>query len=128
MKRYLSLLITVIIYFFIPHVSMGAEQPYEVWLTKKISDSQLEIIMCVKNNTSQEVTLTLKIKAEKTGKAGTSQTTQSKGVFLKSNEKKCLSRLIFNTSAYDVYKIILEAYKDNQLVAKDSIVKERENE
>ncbi len=128
MKKYLFLFGTIMIYICNPLISKGANQPYEAWLTKEISKSQIKITACCKNNTPSEVNIILKIIAEKKGKAGISKTAQSNSISLQSNEKKCLSQIVFNFSANDEYQINLEAYKDSQLVAKDSIVKGRENE
>lgn len=128
MKKYLLLLGTIMIYTFTPFISNGVNQPYEAWLTEERSKSKIKITACCKNNTSSEVNIILKIIAEKKSIAGISKTTQSKSIFLQSNEKKCLSQIVFNFSANDEYQINLEAYKDNLLVAKDYIVKGRKNE
>jgi len=78
---------------------------------------------CIRNNTNQNVTLTIKITGEKKGKTGISKSIQSNQVSLKANEEKCSSQLIFNLIDNDDYLIILECYKNNQLIAKDSIKK-----
>lgn len=125
MKKYL---LPLIICIFSPFISEGKDQAYEAWLHKEIIDSQLKITACCKNNTSEKANIILKITAEKRGKAGTSKTIQSSGVILNADEQKCFSKIVFNLYSGDEYKVILEAYKDNQIIAKDSILKGNKNE
>lgn len=124
MKDLFCLIGTVLISVSLFSNSFGEEKKeYEAWLVKEIVNSNLIIKACCKNNTAEETKIILKITAEKKGKAGTSRSIQSNVVLLKAKEKKCDSQIVFNLLEYDNYNIILEAYKDNNLIARDFIVK-----
>lgn len=128
MKNFLFLLGAILISAFFSSISFGEKKEYEVWLSREKINSQLEIIACCKNNTTQETKIILKVIAEKNGKTGKSKTIQSNGIILKANEKKCSSQIVFNISKDDNYQIILEAYKDDRLIAKDFITNGTEND
>lgn len=124
MKNFLFLIGTMLISTMVFSNSYGdVKKDYESWLFKEIKDSHVIIKACVRNNTNQNVTLLIKIIGEKIGKTGISKSIQSNEVSLKAKEEKCSSQLIFNLTDNDDYQIVLECYKDNQLIAKDSIKK-----
>lgn len=97
---------------------------YDVWLLKEIKNSHLVVKACCRNNTSQEAKIFLKIISEKTGKAGKSKSFQSNEILLRAKEEKCTSQIALNLTSDDDYRIILEAYKNGELIATDSIKKE----
>ncbi|MDI1472783.1 hypothetical protein QI155_09595 [Thermodesulfovibrio sp. 1176] len=126
MKNFLFLIGTMLISTIVFSNSYGDEKKdYEAWLIKEIKNSQLITKACVRNNTNRSVILMIKITGEKISKTGISRSTQSNEIFLKANEEKCSSQLSFNLIDIDNddYQISLECYKDNQLIAKDSIKK-----
>ncbi|ODA44572.1 hypothetical protein THER_0720 [Thermodesulfovibrio sp. N1] len=126
MKNFLFLIGTMLISTIVFSNSYGDEKKdYEAWLIKEIKNSQLITKACVRNNTNRSVILMIKITGEKISKTGISRSTQSNEIFLKANEEKCSSQISFNLIDIDNddYQISLECYKDNQLIAKDSIKK-----
>lgn len=128
MKKYLIILSTFIFYISHSPLSKGEAQAYEAWLQKEVSNSQIKVTACCKNNTSHKSTITMKISAEKKGKDGLSKITQSNIVILHPHEKKCLSQLILNFSEDDKYKITLDAYENNHLISTYSILKGKNDE
>ncbi|MFH0907023.1 MAG: curli-like amyloid fiber formation chaperone CsgH [bacterium] len=96
-------------------------QEYEAWLETKTDNSRLEIKAYCRNNTSEDCVLRYNLKARKKGKAGTTFSSQSGSVYLRSQEEKCLSELGLGVSPKDEYEIKLEVYKDGKLIAEDSL-------
>lgn len=123
-KKLIYLIGTLLIYGTLCSNSFGEQGgKYEVKFEKEFSNSSLNIKVCSKNNTDEEVKIILKTIVEKQGKAGTSKVIQSNGINLKAYEKKCFSKIVLDLSSEDDYRITLEAYKDKKLITKEYIRK-----
>lgn len=94
---------------------------YTAWLTIESNDSGIKIKAYCLNNTPEDVVLRYELKAKKTGKAGTAQTSQAGSVEIAGGGEKCLSRLGLSVSADDRCRIELKIYKDGKLIAEDSV-------
>ena len=97
------------------------EKAYKAWIVVEYKDSYLKVEAFCFNNTSEDEVLRYRLEAKKSGESGTAHTCQSGSVCIPSQEKKCLSKLTLGVSPKDHYQIKLEVYKDEKLVAKDSI-------
>lgn len=116
----------LIVTFLISHVffsnSFGEEEKVIlVNFEKNLINNNLIIKTSFKNNKEEKVTVILKTTAEKRGKAGKSKIFQSNFVNLEAYEEKCLSRVVLNLESGEEYKVIIEAYENNKLIAKESI-------
>ena len=94
---------------------------YRAWIGIEYEDSYLKIRAFCFNNTLKDEVLRYKLEAKKSGKSGTAHSCQSGSVYIPSQEKKCLSQLTLGVSPKDHYQITLEVYKDEKLVAEDSV-------
>ena len=94
---------------------------YKAWIVIEPGDSGIRIRPFCQNNTSEDVVLRYEMKAKKTGRSGTSQSSQSGSVEIAAGQEKSLSRLNLGVSGKDRYEINLKVYKDGKLVAKDSV-------
>jgi len=97
------------------------DEAHTAWIAIESCNSGLKILPFCRNNTSQDVVLRYDLKAEKTGAAGTAQTSQAGSVHIAGWQKECLSRLSLSVSASDQYQIELKVYKDKKLVAEDFV-------
>lgn len=93
---------------------------YRAWIEIEYKDSYLKIRAFCFNNTSENRILRYKLEARKRGKSGTARTSQLGSVYIPSQEKKCLSKLVLSVYPKDFYQIKLEVYKDGKLIAEDS--------
>ncbi len=96
---------------------------YEAWLIIETDINHLKIKTCCKNNTSEKATLILILTSEKCGKSGISKSSQSSEVILEAGETRCFPHLTINENIGDEYRIQLKAYKDNKLIAEDTVFK-----
>lgn len=97
------------------------DQDYKAWITVESQDSHLSIKAYCLNNTSEGSLLKYQLKAVKCGSAGRTSSSQSGYVYLGSQEKQFLSQLGLGVSPKDEYRIKLEVYKGEKLVAEDSV-------
>ena len=122
-KRILSLL-------FIPEreapqeeeeIETGDGSTYRAWIALEYHRSHVKVRAFCFNTTGEDEMLQYKLKAKKRGPRGTVSTSQSGSVYIPSRKKKCLSQLILGVSPKDCYEIKLQVYKDEKLVAEDSV-------
>ena len=102
--------------------ALAQAQEYKAWLKIETNNSHLEIKAYCRNNTSEDSILRYKLKAQKRGGTGKTNSFQSGSVYLQSQSEKCLSKLGLRVSLKDEYEIKLEVYKRGKLVAKDFVV------
>jgi len=114
------ILIVLIVFIFLPSNAVSAEglKDYQAWLSVESQNSHLKIKAYCRNNTSEDSFLKYRLSAVKIGKTGRSISSQSGSVYLRSQEKKCLSQLSLEVSPKDGYEIKLEVYsREGKLVA-----------
>ena len=101
--------------------SQPKSSDYDAWIAIESDDSGIKAKAYCRNNTLVDAVVRYELKATKTGKAGKAQTSQSGSVEIAGREKNSLSRLGLSVSADDRYRIELKVYKDEKLVAEDSV-------
>jgi len=94
---------------------------YRAWIVIEYKDSYFQIRAFCFNNTSKDEVLRYKLEVRKNGKGGTAHTRQAGSVHIPSQRRKCLSKLTLGISPKDCYQIKLEVYKNEKLVAEDSV-------
>jgi hypothetical protein len=97
------------------------EKAYESWIEVEYKDSCLKIRAFCFNNTSEEEVLRYKLEVTKSGKSGTTNSSQAGSVHIPSQEKRCLSQATLGISPKDHYQIKLGVYKDGKLVTGDLV-------
>ena len=90
----------------------------KIHLTQK-QDKMLEIEGTIYNGGTNEINIFYELTATKSGQS--SSTSKQSGSFnISSKEKVVLSKLTVNLNKNDLYKIKLQVFENNQLIAEDS--------
>ena len=90
----------------------------KIHLTQK-QDKMLEIEGTIYNGGTNEINIFYELTATKSGQS--SSTSKQSGSFnISSKEKVVLSKLTVNLNKNDLYKIKLQVFEHNQLIAEDS--------
>ena len=93
---------------------------YRAWISVEWEDSVLMRVKCF-CEAPEDGYVRYELKAAKSGGTGTSKTSQSGRVYVKKNEAKALSLLKLGISSDDSYIIRLKLYKEENMVAEDSV-------
>jgi len=101
---------------------LAQAQDYKAWIEIEADNSHLRIKAFCFNNTPKDSVVRYQLKTEKIGKNGKTFISQSGSVFVPAQEEKLLSQLGLRVSPDDTYRLKLEVYKEERLVAKDSII------
>ena len=97
-------------------------QKYRARIEVQKSDSSLSVQGKFLNNTPDTLALRYELVAERTGKSGRSATRQSGAFQAVSGEEADLSKTTINISPEDYYKIKLQVFDTDNIIAQDSII------
>jgi hypothetical protein len=87
-------------------------------LTQK-QNKMLEIEGTFYNNSGKKINISYKLSAEKSGKSSSSSK-QSGNFIINSKEEIVLSKITMNLNKNSLYKIKLQIFKNNQIIAEDN--------
>jgi len=109
-------------YFSFPGIDNCATNKYKTWISSEITKDNLNVKANFKNNTNVDVYVSYLLGSSKNGKSGSSNTTQSGTLEIKSRESTVLSSVNINVSKSDSYKFILTTIKDKRIIGRDSLL------
>ena len=91
------------------------------WIDADQQNNMLHIRGMFYNATDGQQTITYKLTTERTGKSGTSQTSQSGEHFVEPADTVELSRTSVNVEPEDCYTLTLDVFKNDTKIATDKI-------
>jgi len=97
-------------------------EKYRARIEVQKSDSTLMVQGKFLNNTPDTLALNYELVAERTGKSGRSATRQSGAFQAVSSEEVDLSKTTINISPEDYYKIKLQVFDTDNIIAQDSVI------
>jgi len=97
------------------------QNPFIAKLGLNETEGKIYIIGKFENNSTDSISVTYKMKAIKIGRSGESISTQSGKYISEPNSELILAKVGLNIDNRTTYKIILEVFKDEELISADSL-------
>jgi hypothetical protein len=95
---------------------------YKTWISTVKEGDMLIVSANFQNKTSYALKISYDMISNKSGKDGKSFTTQKGSVNVEGFNSAVLSRSSVNLAKSDEYSFILTAYKNNDIIGKDSVI------
>ncbi len=95
---------------------------YQAKIILHKDDNSMEIKGMFLNKSSEPIKINYTLSSNKKGKSGNSSSSQSGAFDVKMNSEIGLSKSIINTDEKDNLKIILKVFKDDSIIAQDSLM------
>ncbi len=118
----MRLIFKIVLFIFIAlPLTTEASDNYTAWLDTETDNSLLKIQGKFINKTTEAMNVTYKLTTERTGKSGTSATTQSGEHTAEPGDTLSLSRVSVNITPDDCYTLTLEVFSNDELIAEERV-------
>jgi bacterioferritin (cytochrome b1) len=119
-------LLLMVCFFFVPSIHPQKEltncNKYKTWISMVKEEGMLKIAGNFENNTSDELNISYIMISKKSGKGGSSVTTQKGTIAAGSFKSSVLSTSNINLEKNNVYSLVLTTIKNDEVIGRDSVL------